>query len=231
MLSAKLMNAGGVTMVTRQHRRAAGVFSSLNNAERAVTELKNAGFDMSRVSVIVKDTDRISDVAGVDTQKNVGNQADEAAAAGAVTGGILGGITGLFVGLGTLAIPGVGPILLAGELATTLATTAAGAGIGAAAGGLLGALVGLGIPEERARVYSDRISSGDYLVIVEGTDEEIRRAESILRNRGIEEFGVYNAPGVSTTADEYVNPAASSPLDSTVTEPKVIVVDRRDETT
>jgi hypothetical protein len=85
-------------------------------------------------------------------------------------------------------------------------------------------LVGLGIPEEQARVYSDRISSGDYLLIVEGTDEEIPHAESILTNRGIKEFSVCSAPGVSTTA-------TSSPLDSTVSDPKVIVVDRRDENT
>ena len=56
---------------------------------------------------------------------------------------------GVLAGIGALAIPGVGPIIAGGALASTLA----GAGIGAAAGGLLGALVGLGIPEEEARYY------------------------------------------------------------------------------
>ncbi|RAM51622.1 MAG: DUF1269 domain-containing protein [Hapalosiphonaceae cyanobacterium JJU2] len=223
-------------MVVGKHQRAVGVFSNRNVAEHALTELRDAGFNMNKISVIVKDSDRTGDVAGVDTQKGVGNKADEGAAAGAVTGGILGGLTGLLVGLGTLAIPGVGPILLAGELATTLATTAAGAGIGAAAGGLLGALVGLGIPEERARVYNERVSRGDYLIMVEGTEAEIRRAESILRNRGIEEFGIYNAPDVADTHGDYVNPATSG-VDTTPTydranvvdhDPNVIIVDRRD---
>lgn len=225
-------------MVVGKHQRAVGVFSNRNAAEHALTELRDAGFSMNKVSVIVKDSDRTGDIAGVDTQERVGNKADEGAATGAVTGGILGGLTGLLVGLGTLAIPGVGPILLAGEVATTLATTAAGAGIGAAAGGLLGALVGLGIPEERARVYNDRVSRGDYLVIVEGTEEEIRRAESILRNRGIEEFGIYNAPVADDTRTGYVNPATSA-VDTTRTDnrpnvvdndPKVTIVDRRDST-
>jgi len=91
-----------------------------------------------------------------------------------VTGGAVGGLTGLLVGLGALAIPGIGPVMLAGATATALASSF-WRGDCAAAGGLLGALVGLGIPEERARVYNSRLSQGDYLVIVDGTDDEIRR--------------------------------------------------------
>ena len=132
------------------------------------------------------------------------------------------------VGLGTLAIPGVGPILLAGEIASTLATAAAGAGIGAAAGGLLGGLAGLGVPEERAKIYSDRVSSGDYLVIVDGSEEEIYRAESILQNRGIQEFGIYNAPAMASA--DYID-SPNRVVDSTGNyddDSKVIIVDRRD---
>ncbi len=230
-------------MAVGERQRAVGIFSNRSDAEHALRELRDAGFDMDKVSVIAKDADRVGNVGGVEAQDKVGNKADEGAAAGAVTGGVLGGLTGLLVGLGTLAIPGVGPILLAGEVATALATTAAGAGIGAAAGGLLGALIGLGIPEERARVYNDRVSGGDYLVMVEGTQAEILRAETILRNRGIEEFGIYNAPGVADTRSDYVNPATSTPTTSTVdttrtnypgnvvdNDPKVIIVDQRRDT-
>ncbi len=219
-------------MVLADHKRAVGVFSSRRDAEYALTELRDAGFNMDKISIIAKDAARNDEIAGVETQKGVGNKADEGAASGAVTGTVLGGITGLLIGLGTLAIPGVGPILLAGEVATTLATAAAGAGIGAAAGGLLGALAGLGIPEERARVYNDRVSGGDYLVIADGTEQEINRAENILRNRGIEEFGIYNAPGVAGVSADYVEPATSV-VDSTRTnddDSKVIIVDRRDAT-
>jgi hypothetical protein len=219
-----------------QGKRAVGVFSNRSEAERALTELRDAGFNMNKVSVIAQDNGRNSNIAGVETQETVGNKADEGAATGAVTGTVLGGLTGLLIGLGTLAIPGVGPILLAGEVATALATTAAGAGIGAATGGLLGALAGLGIPEERARVYSDRVSSGDYLVIVDGTEAEINRAESILSNRGIEEFGIYNAPGVTGTGIDYVDtttPVVDTRSDystgTTTNHPKVDIVDRRNE--
>lgn len=126
------------------YKRAAGLFYSRDEAEAAVSALRDAGYDMDRVSVIAKDADKLD---GHETTEEIGNKADDGAATGAVTGGALGGITGLLIGLGTLAIPGIGPILLAGAEATAIATTLAGAGIGAAAGGLIGALIGLGIPE------------------------------------------------------------------------------------
>jgi hypothetical protein len=180
------------TMHSTQHTRAVGVFSKRADAELALAELRNSNFPMDRVSVIVQDRDGNTEVAGVETTEEFGNKADEGAKTGAVTGGAVGGLTGLLVGLGTLAIPGIGPVMLAGAAATALATTVAGSAIGAAAGSLLGALVGLGIPEERARNYADRVSRGDYLVIVDGTPEEIRRAQTILSDRGIEDWEVYD---------------------------------------
>ena len=187
-------------MSIKQYKRAAGLYYSRDEAEAAVRALKDAGYDMDRVSVIAKNAD---EVAGYETTEEVGNKADEGAATGALTGGALGGITGLLVGLGTLAIPGIGPILLAGAEGTAIATTLAGAGIGAAAGGLVGALIGLGIPEEKAKIYSDRVAGGSFLVMVTGTAAEIARAESIMRHHGVEEFDVYNIPGAkATTVDD-----------------------------
>lgn len=183
--------------ISGKHRRAVGVFPNRQAAEHALHELRDSGFAMDRVSVITQDADRRDEMAGADVRDRAGNKSDEGAKVGAVSGGALGGLTGLLVGLGTLAIPGIGPILLAGAGATALATTVAGGAIGAVAGGLVGALVGLGIPEERAKVYSDRVARGDYLVMVDGTDAEIARAESILHRRGIEDYGVYDAPAGS----------------------------------
>lgn len=185
-------------MVVGLHKRAVGVFSTRRDVEHALHELKNAGFDMNRVSVITRDGER-DDIAGAEVRDRVGDKSDEGAAVGAVSGGAIGGLTGLLVGLGTLAIPGIGPIMLAGAAATALATTLAGAGIGAVAGSLLGALIGLGIPEERAKVYDERVQRGQYLVIIDGTDAEIARAEVILRQRGIEEFGIYDHPDSTHT--------------------------------
>lgn len=220
-------------MVVGEHKRAVGAFSSRNDIEYALRELRDAGFDMNKASVIARNTDTGNEVAGVETQEDVGNKADEGAATGAVTGGLFGGITGLLVGLGSLAIPGVGPVLLAGEIATTLVTTIAGAGVGAATGGLLGALVGLGIPEERAKIYNQRIERGDYLLILDGTEASINRAEAIVKNRGIEEFEIYNAPNAAQTSSDYVNPAPGVDNISENQKPiiekdsKVVIIDRR----
>ncbi len=217
------------------NKRAVGVFSTRNQAEQALHELNNSGFPMHKISVIAKD-DRQDDIAGVEVQDKVGNKADEGASAGALTGGVLGGATGLLVGLGALAIPGVGPIVLAGEVATAIATTLAGGAIGAAAGGLIGALVGLGIPEERAKAYNDRVTRGHYLVMVDGNDADIDRAEAILTGRGIEDFGIYDIPGSTTAGAGYTTPdsldttgVVSDRPNVTTGDPRVVIVDRREE--
>ena len=188
------------------YKRAAGLFYSREEAEAAVRGLKDAGFDQDRISVIARDADKVE---GVQSTENVGNKADEGAAAGALTGGALGGITGLLVGLGALAIPGIGPIIFAGAEATAIATTLAGGAIGAATGGLVGALVGLGIPEEKAKVYNDRVSGGSFLVMVTGTEAEVKRAETIMQRCGVEEFGIYNAPNAPAPTAQ---PVAKAPV-------------------
>ncbi len=219
----------GSTATTHQRRRAIGVFAHRNDAEAAVSELRNSSFAADDVSIIGKDAGNASaNVAGT-TQ---GNKADDGAKAGAATGAALGGLGGLLVGLGALAIPGVGPVLLGGAAATALATAATGAGIGAAAGGVTGGLVGLGIPENQAQKYSDRLNRGDYLVIVDGTDDEIRRAETILKRHGIQDFDTYDATDISSHRRE--TPLMDAPRTNYAadinSEASVVIIDRRDET-
>ena len=183
-----------MTTDASETKRAIGSFPDRRSAEQALHELRDSGFSMNHVSVVAHDANQ-SDIAGADVSDRAGNKADDGAKVGAVSGGALGGLTGLLVGIGTLAIPGVGPIMLAGAAATALATTAAGGAIGAAAGGLLGGLVGMGVPEDRAKAYNDRVSAGEYLVMVDGSPAEISRAESILSHRGIKDWGIYDVPG------------------------------------
>ena len=209
---------------SNNHRRAIGTFPTRRAAEQALHELRDSGFQMNHVSVVAHDSERNNQIAGADVSTRADNKADDGAKAGALSGGALGGLTGLLVGLGALAIPGVGPIMLAGAAATALATTAAGGAIGAAAGGLLGGLVGMGIPEKEARAYNDRVSAGEYLVMVDGTDAEIERAHTVLHRRDIEGWGVYDATGAVTApvvnqppvvapVTAYSDPTAARPVD------------------
>jgi hypothetical protein len=187
-------------MVIDVRKRGVGVFPPhRDRIEGALQELKNSGLPMEKVSVITQNADAKDNIAGTQVQEKVGDKAEEGAKVGAVSGGVFGGLTGLLVGLGTLVIPGVGPVMLAGAVATTLATTLAGAGIGAVTGGLIGGLIGLGIPEEEARVYNDRVQRGDYLVIVDGTGEEVAKTQAILQRWGVEEFRIYDHPNGKTS--------------------------------
>lgn len=175
-------------MTLQQPLRAVGTFPGRREAESALGDLRESGFNMDRVSVLAKDTGRDDSVGGVDIGDRNPEETREGAGVGAVTGTVLGGVGGLLVGLEALLIPGVGPFLAAGTIATTLA----GAGIGAAAGGLVGALSGLGLPEEEAKGYNDRITHGEYLVTVEGTLEEIEEAGRVFRNHNIGAWNIYD---------------------------------------
>jgi hypothetical protein len=204
-------------MTLINNKRAVGVFSNRQEIENALSELRDNRFDMNHVSVIAKDAEDLNQRYKIgetrvenpnsttqetsDDTRHDTTRAEEGAKTGIGAGGAVGGLTGLLVGLGTLAIPGVGPIMLAGAVATAIATTLAGGAIGAAVGGLIGGLVGLGIPEHRARVYHDYVVAGDYLVIVDGTEAEVLRAENILKNKGMREWEVYESPTITHHGD------------------------------
>ncbi len=195
-------------------RRAVGVFERYEDAEVAFHHLQKAGFSLDRLSIIAPDLPRSRNLSESDinyhrtmgdaaaspaprgtTTDATGTFAEEGAATGAVAGATVGGFMGLLQALAALTIPGIGPVLAGGTVATILLNTLAASAIGAAAGGLVGALAGLGIPEEQAKIYNDRLSRGHYLLIVEGSVSEIEQAEKILMGRDIQEWGVYHLPG------------------------------------
>ncbi|HEY9688800.1 MAG TPA: hypothetical protein V6D46_02320, partial [Coleofasciculaceae cyanobacterium] len=155
----------------------------------------------------VNTSNRLADITNLATHEN---RVEEGATGGAVAGGTLGGVTGLLVGLGLVAIPGIGPVMLAGATATAIASTISGSVIGAVSGGLVGGLVGLGLPEDRAKIYHDRVAKGDYLVIVEGSADDIAKAESILSHRKIHEWYTYNLPGENLPGENF--PGEVEPL-------------------
>jgi len=166
-----------------QNRKLVGTFDSEREATRAIDQLKDLGYTNDQISVIAKNRD---DIAGI--EESTGTHVADGAATGAVTGGALGGIGGLLVGLGLLAIPGVGPLLAAGPIAATLS----GAALGAGAGGLVGALIGLGVPEDEAHLHEGSLKAGKILVIVD--------ADPSLRDRVGHIFGTHTTDS-SYTAD------------------------------
>ncbi len=153
-------------------KKIVGVFTSEREASSAIQSLKTVGYNTDDISVVTRDKKDMRKL-----QDETGTMAPEGAAGGAATGGVLGGIGGLLAGLGALAIPGIGPLLAAGPLATTLA----GAAVGAAGGGLVGGLIGLGIPENEAREYDTAVDEGNILVIVDTEDANRGEVYRIFR--------------------------------------------------
>ena len=144
-----------------------GLFADLPAAERGIEALKDAGFSEEEIGVAARDQRQQQELT-----EGTGTQAAEGATTGAVSGGVLGGVVGLLAGVGALAIPGIGPIIAGGALASTLA----GAGVGAAAGGIIGALAGMGVPEENARHFERGFQQGGVIVTVEaGPDSDVAR--------------------------------------------------------
>jgi uncharacterized protein (TIGR02271 family) len=151
-----------------------GVFNNREDAREAIEALKDDGFTADAISILSPDKQATQDIA-----EETGTHAGSGAATGAVTGGILGGLGGWLVGIGALAIPGVGPFIAAGAFATALGGAAIGAGLGAIAG----ALVGMGVPEEDARYYEGEAKAGKTLVTVRA-DGRYEDAKRILRDHG-----------------------------------------------
>jgi hypothetical protein len=150
-----------------------GIYSSGEQAERAVDTLIAAGFPSVDISVLLPDTRSTREFAHEKDTK-----APEGATAGVTAGGMIGGTLGVLAGIGALAIPGVGPLIAAGPIMAGLA----GLGVGGAVGGIVGALVGMGIPEYEAKRYEGHVKNGGTLLSVHcNTSDEITRAKGLLK--------------------------------------------------
>ena len=157
-----------------------GIAHSESQAVTIVERLRAAGFSNNDISVLFPDRAGTKDFAHEQHTK-----APEGAATGAGTGGVLGGALGWLVGIGALAIPGLGPFIAAGPIMAALS----GAAAGAALGGLAGALIGLGIPEYEAKRYEGKIKEGNVLISVHTENSTERdRARNILEEGGAEDI-------------------------------------------
>lgn len=177
-------------MADTQDKHAIGVFSSRNIAQQALKELRDTGFPMNKISVLTKDS--AADEKHSSDKSELTRTRSEGVASGASAGAATGGLLALAGGIAALLVPGIGLALAAESVLTVLLGSAAVA----AAGGLLGALEGWYIPEKQAKFYNDRVSQGDYLVTLEGTESEIRQAEKILSRWGIQEWQIFAPPTV-----------------------------------
>ncbi|WP_293677972.1 hypothetical protein [uncultured Phenylobacterium sp.] len=156
------------------------LFDTHTQAMAAVTDLEAAGIDHDRISLVANNSDNWHDGHEHEHGHLHDNEAAEGASKGATTGGIMGGVGGLLAGLGMLAIPGLGPVVAAGWLASTAVGALAGAAVGGATGGLLGALKDAGHTDDEAQVYAEGVRRGGTLVSVKADDDDAGQVERIL---------------------------------------------------
>jgi hypothetical protein len=153
-----------------------GLAKSEDQANSIVNQLKGAGFSDNDISVLLRDSVGTRHIAYEQHTKAL-----EGAAVGGGSGVVLGGALGWLVGIGTLAIPGLGPLVAAGPIIAALA----GAGGGSVVGGVTGAGIGRRIPEFEAIQYEGKMDGGNILIsVLTGNANERRHVKEIFKNAG-----------------------------------------------
>lgn len=169
-----------------------GLFPTHEQAEQALRQLIDAGFDRHAIGVVMRDKEEASALA---------QEQGLHSTTGAVAGSVLGGGAGtLLAATGSLVVPGIGPFIAGGILATALA--------GGALGWLAGGLIGLGIPQERADYYQRLVEEGWTLLTVEAGRRE-GEARDILRQNGAREH-----PDIDGAPEPHAGKSASAPLEN-----------------
>ncbi len=164
------------------HQSVYAIATSEGQANRIVDHLISAGVSSNDISALFPDKDTSHEFSH---EKNT--KAPEGAVTGVATGGVIGGSLGLLVGIGALAIPGVGPLIAAGPLLAALSGAAAGATVG----GIAGALIGAGIPEIEAKRFQNRITEGNILISIHTENgDDVSRAKKVLNEAGAEDISV-----------------------------------------
>ena len=159
------------------------LFEDLEDARDAVEDLVDNGIPRADINLVARDVEsrysRYFDDEGRLRHENRHDRDDtdgEEIALGAAGGAVIGGLAGVLIGMGLLAIPGLGPIIAAGPIAAGLS----GAALGAVTGGLLGALVDLGVPEEHAGYYAEGVRRGSTMVAVKVAEHQVEEVTSIM---------------------------------------------------
>jgi hypothetical protein len=160
----------GTTTVT-------ALYDRIEDAQNALRELQTMGISRDNISLIA------SDAAGEYSRyhgRDFPTEMESDTAMGAAEGAAVGGIGGLVIGLAALAIPGIGPVLAAGPIASALIAGGIGAGVGAVTGGLVGALMDMGLSEERVGYYAEGVRRGGTLLVANVPDNMSGRVMEAL---------------------------------------------------
>ncbi len=160
-----------------------GIYGSCDGVKSGMAALQAAGFPSAELSLLLPESSGAN-------QMEAGKLS--AGAATGTTGVMIRGALVWLMGIGGLAIPGLGPFIVAGQIMAALA----GAGAYGAGGGFVAALVSLGMPECKARGHETRLRHGEIRVAASSeTADDMDRAKMVLNEMGAEDIPETNEPG------------------------------------
>jgi uncharacterized membrane protein len=163
------------------------IYDNHQQAESAIKELQEAGVDMKSLSIAAKGTHTDEHVIGY---YNAGDRMKYWGKIGA----FWGGFWGLLFGSAFFAIPGLGPILVAGPLVAWIVGALEGAvtigGVSAIGAGLMS----IGIPKDSVLKYDVALKTDKFLLLVHGTPEEVEKAKAIIAGTTHISYGVHSEP-------------------------------------
>jgi uncharacterized membrane protein len=162
-------------------------YDTHEQADLAVKELQQAGVDMKSLSIAAKDMHTDEHVVGYY------NAGDRMMYWGKV-GAFWGGFWGLLFGSAMFAIPGIGPILMAGPLVAWIIAGLEGAVVVGGVSALGAALVSIGIPKDSVVKYETALKTDKYLLIVHGTSDAVAKAKNIIQGTSHSSVTVHNQP-------------------------------------
>jgi len=150
------------------------IYGSHAQAEEALKELQRSGFDMKKLSIVGKDYHTEEHVVGY---YNAGDRMKRWGKSGA----FWGGFWGLLFGSAFFAIPGIGPVLVAGPLVAWIVGALEGAVVVGGLSAIGAGLYSIGVPKDSIVQYESAIKSDKFLLLAHGTQEEVERAKGIMR--------------------------------------------------
>jgi uncharacterized membrane protein len=163
------------------------VYDSHDEAERAVKALQQAGVDMKCLSIAGRGTHTDEQVVGY---YNTGDRMMHWGKAGA----FWGGFWGLLFGSALFAIPGIGPVLVAGPLVGWIVAGLEGAVVVGGVSALGAGLVSIGIPKDSVIKYETALKTDKFLLIVHGSSDAVYGARFILDGSGTGNYSIHGQP-------------------------------------
>jgi uncharacterized membrane protein len=164
------------------------IYDTHTQAEDAVKELQRSGFDMKKMSIVGKDYHTDEHVVGY---YNTGDRMKYWGKLGA----FWGGLWGMLFGAAFFAIPGVGPVLVAGPLVAWIVGALEGAAVVGGLSALGAGLYSIGIPKDSVVKYEAALKSDKFLLLAHGTAEEVAKARDILQTTDATEVAVHPPQG------------------------------------